>query len=228
MSKLSAVNYASKLQPAKQVLIVFHGLGDTGNGWSFLAEYLQRDPAFSHTKFVFPNAPVMPITANGGMSMPGWFDILEWNLSSSNVDSTGFLKSLKLVESFVKQEVDAGMDPSQIIVGGFSQGAALSLASSVTLPYKIGGFVSLSGFCIIPSILLNMKNDKNLSTPIFHGHGDMDPIVPFPVGKMSSEFFTEKCGMQNYSFNTYRGLEHSTSLEEINELVTFIKKTWNI
>lgn len=225
MSSLSAVRIAAKVQPAEQSLIIFHGLGDSGSGWSFLAEYLQRDPAFAQTKFIFPNSPNIPITVNGGTTMPGWFDILDWNLKSSNVDSPGFLKSLKSVENFVKEEIDEGMDPSNIIVGGFSQGAALALASSVTLPVKIGGFISLSGFCPTPTVINEIKNEFNISTPLFHGHGDCDPIVSYLIGKDAQEFYTKECNLQNYSFHKYTGLDHSTSPEEIADLVKFIRKT---
>lgn len=105
-----------------------HGLGDTGSGWGFLAQYLQqRDPAaFQHTNFVFPNAPELHVTANGGALMPAWFDILEWDPSFSKVDSDGFMNSLNSIEKTVKQEIDKGIKPEQIIIGGFSQGAALA------------------------------------------------------------------------------------------------------
>lgn len=224
----SAVRVAAKVQPAEQALIVFHGLGDSGSGWSFLADFLQRDPSFKHTKFIFPNAPTIPVTANGGMRMPAWFDILEWTLSPSRADIEGTFRSLNLVQEYVQEQIDAGIKPENIIVGGFSQGAAISLASSMTLPVKIGGFVSLSGFCCAPFEAFQSSKSKNTDTPIFHGHGDDDPVVALQSGQAAKEFYTKNCGMQNYNFKTYRGLEHSTSPEEILDLTEFIKKVFNL
>ena len=114
------------------------------------------------------------------------------------------------------------------IVGGFSQGAAISLASSMTLPVKVGGFVALSGFCCAPFEAFQSSSSKNLDTPIFHGHGDDDPVVPLQSGKAAKEFYTSKCGMQNYDFRVYRGLEHSTSPEEIFDLIEFIKNVFSM
>lgn len=225
---MNAVRVAARTQPAEQAMIIFHGLGDSGSGWSFLADYLQKDPAFSHTRFIFPHAPILPVTANGGMKMPAWFDIMEWSLTPSKVDTEGFQRSLGVAQIYVQEQIDAGIEPENIIVGGFSQGAALALASAVTLPVKIGGFVSLSGFCIIPKKLRQIKNVKNVDTPVFHGHGDCDPVVALSMGQQAKEFFTGECGIRHYDLRIYPGLEHSTSPEEMVDLVEFIKKIFKL
>lgn len=224
----SAVRVASRVQPAEQALIVFHGLGDTGSGWSFLADFLQRDPAFSRTRFVFPNAPSIPVTANGGMMMPAWFDILEWTLSPTKADTEGVFKSLDVIKRCVQEQIDSGINPENIIVGGFSQGAAISLAATMTLPVKIGGFVSLSGFICTSKDAFNRSSSKNLTTPVFHGHGDQDPIVPVKNGQLARDFYTKGCGLANYTFKTYPRLEHSTSPEEMVDLIAFIKKVFKL
>ncbi|CAI4622142.1 BFP_1a_G0035860.mRNA.1.CDS.1 [Saccharomyces cerevisiae] len=224
---MNGLRVAAKIQPARQTIIFLHGLGDTGSGWGFLAQYLQqRDPAaFQHTNFVFPNAPELHVTANGGALMPAWFDILEWDPSFSKVDSDGFMNSLNSIEKTVKQEIDKGIKPEHIIIGGFSQGAALALATSVTLPWKIGGIVALSGFCSIPGILKQHKNGINVKTPIFHGHGDMDPVVPIGLGIKAKQFYQDSCEIQNYEFKVYKGMAHSTVPDELEDLASFIKKS---
>lgn len=224
----SAIRIASKVQPAEQAMIIFHGLGDTGSGWSFFADFLQKDPAFHKTRFVFPNAPGIPVTVSGGMRMPAWFDILEWTLSPSKADTEGVFKSLDVIQQCVQEQIDSGIKPENIIVGGFSQGAAISLASTMTLPFKIGGFVSLSGFCCTPKDAFNNSTSKNLATPVFHGHGDEDPVVPLKSGQSAREFYTKDCGLQNYTFKVYSGLEHSTSPEEMVDLISFIKKVFKL
>lgn len=225
----NALRIASKVQPAEQALIILHGLGDSGSGWSFLADYLQRDPAFAHTRFIFPNAPSVPITVNGFMKTAAWFDIFEWSLTPSRVDTEGALKSLNVVQNYVQEQIDAGIKPENIIVGGFSQGAAIALAAAVTLPVKIGGFISLSGFCCTSAAgLSESKNSKNTDTPIFHGHGDYDQVVPLQKGQLAKNFYTKECGMKNYDFRTYHGLQHSTSPEEMLDIIDFIKRVFKL
>ncbi|KAM3160951.1 Acyl-protein thioesterase 1 [Lachancea thermotolerans] len=223
MSVINAIKIASKAQPAKQSLIFLHGLGDTGSGWSFLAELLQQDPAFRYTNFIFPNAPVMGITVNGNYPMPAWFDIRSWDNVQSQADVAGFLKSLHVVEKLVDEQIQNGVNPQNIVVGGFSQGAALALGSAVTLPTKIAGFVALSGFSIINDKLLELKSPANSDTPIFHGHGDQDTVIPLKYGHGVKQFFTKYCGISNYTMNVYSGMEHSASPEEIEDLVKFLK-----
>ncbi|CUS25139.1 LAQU0S28e00342g1_1 [Lachancea quebecensis] len=224
MSAINAIRIASKTQPAKQSLIFLHGLGDTGSGWSFLAEQLQRDPAFRNTSFIFPNAPVMGVTANGNDPTTAWFDIHSWDNVQLQPDESGFLKSLNVIEKLVGEQIQNGVDPQNIVVGGFSQGAALALASAATLPTKIAGFVSLSGFPMINDKLLEIKNATNSDTPVFHGHGDQDTIVPLNDGQSAKQFFTKRCGVSNYTLNIYPGMGHSACPEEIDDLVKFFKK----
>ena len=222
---LNAVRVASKAQPAKNVILVFHGLGDSGSGWSFLAEYLQRSPAFAHTRFVFPNAPNMRIDANGGMSMPAWFNIYDWANPDARVDVEGIKSSLKVINSFIQEQIDDGISPENIILGGFSQGAALTLASTVTSPYKLGGFFALSGFCRLKKEDLDsIAENKNKDTPVFHGHGNQDPIIPIQYGSDAKKFFEKYFHLSDYDFKSYRGMAHSTSLEEMQDLVQFLSK----
>ncbi|KAL3241608.1 palmitoyl-(protein) hydrolase [Nakaseomyces bracarensis] len=220
---MSAVRIASK-QPAKYAFIFLHGLGDSGQGWSFLADYLQNNQlGFESTKFIFPNAPVSPVTANGGMPMPSWFDIREWDWTTSNVDADGFKKSLQVVQSYVQQSINEGIEPSNIIVGGFSQGAALSLAAALTLDVKIGAFVVLSGFAYLRNELREIKNTINSETPVFHGHGEHDDVVPFQIGQASRDYFKQTGPLSNYTFKSYRGLGHSAAPEELDDLAKFLK-----
>lgn len=228
MASLSAVRIAARCQPAEQALIVFHGLGDSGHGWSFLAEYLQRDPAFSKTKFIFPNAPMIPITSNCNMKMPAWFDIPDWTFSQGNADVEGTIKSVHTLQEYIQEQVDSGIRPENIIVGGFSQGAAVALAAAAILPFKIGGIFSLSGFCQTQARLRQLKNNNNLETPVFHGHGDMDSVIRLSKGQEARDFFTKEIGIKNYNFQVYKGMEHTSSPEEIQDIIHFLKSSLKI
>lgn len=220
---MSALRIASK-QPAKYAVIFFHGLGDSGQGWSFLADYLQNhQTGFETTKFIFPNASIVPVTANGGMQMPSWFDIKEWDWTTSNVDVDGFKKSLQVVQNYVQESIREGIDPANIIVGGFSQGAALALAAASTLDVKIGAFVVLSGFAYLRNELRGIKNTINTDTPVFHGHGESDEVVPFHIGQVSRDYFKESVPLSNYTFKGYKGLTHSAGPEELDDVAKFLK-----
>lgn len=230
-----AVRVAARTKPATHALIVLHGLGDTGQGWSFLADELQAEPCFMNTNFIFPNAPHMPITANGGAHMPGWFDIEEWDPHMRKFDVNGYMQSLSEVEKYVQEQINLGIQPQNIIVGGFSQGAALALGCALNLKEKIGGIFALSGFInpgVKEVIWPNEEQEKlksgNLGTKIFHGHGDWDPIVALEKGKQAEEFMTGSCGFKDYSFHEYHGMEHSVCPQELKDLSSYIKSCWNM
>ncbi|SCU98266.1 LAMI_0F13806g1_1 [Lachancea mirantina] len=225
MPGLSAVRVGPVEQPAKSAVIFLHGIGDSGAGWAFFAETLTRDTAFSQTRFIFPNAPITNIVANGNNPMPAWFDVYDWNDLHAKQDTVGFLKSLEQVKAFVKEQMDLGIDPKNIVVGGFSQGAALALASALVLPVKIGGIVALSGMASANIDFLTGRNSLNRETPVFHGHGDADPVVPLALGKQARALYSDTCGLQSYEFHEYPGLAHSSCPEEILDTTAFIKKT---
>lgn len=222
---LNAIRVAAKAQPAKQAILVFHGLGDSGSGWSFLAEYLQRDPKFAHTRFVFPNAPTMAIDANGGMAMPAWFNIYEWGNPNAKIDVPGIKSSLNIINAFVQEQIDDGIAPENIVVGGFSQGAALSLATAVSSPHKLAGFFALSGFSRLnKEDLESIENNVNKDTPIFHGHGDMDPVISIQSGLEAKKFYEEHYEIKDYTFRAYQGMAHSTCAQEMSDLTEFLYK----
>ncbi|CAB4255456.1 similar to Saccharomyces cerevisiae YLR118C Acyl-protein thioesterase responsible for depalmitoylation of Gpa1p [Maudiozyma barnettii] len=230
-----AVRIASRTKPHTHVLIVLHGLGDTGQGWTFLASELQQEKCFDSTSFIFPNAPHIPITANSGMHMPGWFDIKEWDPHMKQFDTEGYLKSLQCVEDYVEEQMKNGIPAKNIIIGGFSQGAALTLGSTLNLKEKIGGFFALSGFINsgIKDVIWDNEVNKsakscNLDTPIFHGHGDWDPIVAIEKGKQAERYLTEECHFKDYNFHEYAHLEHSVAPQELRDLTNFIKKCWQM
>ncbi|PVG00503.1 alpha/beta-hydrolase [Serendipita vermifera] len=132
-------------------VIFLHGLGDSGYGWEPVAKMLARNPKLSHIKWILPNAPDQPVTLNFGMKMPSWFDIrsLDKDLTADDggEDADGMLASALSVNKIVTTQVDDENIPAnRIVVGGFSQGAALSLITGLTSERRLGGLVSLSGW----------------------------------------------------------------------------------
>ncbi len=139
-------------------VIFLHGLGDSGAGWAPVARLLSRNPKLHHIKWILPHAPVQRVTLNMGMSMPSWFDIasldadLMGGLSEDGIradrseDQQGILSSALAVSNIITKEVDDGIDSKKIVVGGFSQGAALTLVTGLTSERRLGGLVCLSGW----------------------------------------------------------------------------------
>ncbi|KAI5968131.1 hypothetical protein KGF57_000251 [Candida theae] len=227
MSAISAIRHNAATTPAKAAIIFLHGLGDTGEGWSWLPQLVNQTnliPDSQAINYVFPNAPQIPITVNGGMIMPGWFDIYEFGNPNAKQDVEGFFKSCHVLQSLIQEQIDKyHIPPHKIIIGGFSQGAAISLAAVSLLSYKIGGVVALSGFCAVGEELeKRLIKDVNFDTPIFQGHGTADPIVAYDFGKRTSELY-QKLGYKNLKFNTYPGVAHSASEEELIDVVKFLK-----
>ncbi|ODQ67903.1 acyl-protein thioesterase 1 [Nadsonia fulvescens var. elongata DSM 6958] len=204
--------------------IFLHGLGDSGNGWRFLAEEARRQNRLSHVKFVFPDAPNIPVSLNYGMVMPAWYNIRQLAQVQENQDEDGILQSVGRLEKIIEEEKDSGVASDRIIIGGFSQGAAISLATSVLLKEKIGGVVALSGYMPIHEKILNIFTKNNLHTPYFCGHGTADNVIQFKWGRNTKDFLIQELGIKNVEWHTYSGLVHSVAPEEIEDLFTFLEK----
>ncbi|KDE04249.1 hypothetical protein MVLG_05277 [Microbotryum lychnidis-dioicae p1A1 Lamole] len=182
-------------------IIFSHGLGDSAAGWYPFAQALA--PRFKHVKWVLPTAPTQPVTLNGGMPMNSWFDIRSLTpTNSSQEDERGLLASVRTISDLVASEVDAGIPANRIVVGGFSQGAVVSLAVGATLERKLAGLISLSGFLMLADKLKSMQVDHAPSYPVFWGHGTGDPVVRYQWGEMSVQKLRE-LGWKNIQFESY-------------------------
>lgn len=216
-------------KPATAAIIFVHGLGDSGEGWSWFPQLVQRSNLIKNHEeinFVFPHAPNMPITANGGYVMPGWFDIYEFGNVNAKQDIAGFLKSVNVLKSLIKEQTDKKIPAERIIIGGFSQGAAVALATASLIDIKLGGVIGLSGFCPIKSTIEKDFKPINFNTPVFQGHGTSDPIISFQWAQETSEFY-KKLGFKDYTFKSYPGVAHSADERELADVQTFINKILN-
>ncbi len=203
------------------VIIWMHGLGADGNDFAPVVPQFQI-PGLS-IKFVFPHAPKIPVTINGGMVMRAWYDILSMDIDS-RADVEGVLASEKLVHELIEEQVDAGFKHDRIVLAGFSQGGAMSLHVSTRLNKKIAGIIALSSYLPVPQLLLENKSTTNLGTPVFMGHGTQDPVVPYSLGKTSRDKLIQagyKIDWHNYP------IQHGVSTDEIMDikqwLITNIK-----
>jgi len=206
-------------------VIMAHGLGDSGAGWVSLAENWRRRQKFDEVKFIFPNAPMIPITVNQGMKMPGWYDIPTFKDLTSRHDEVGILKSQEYFHGLVDSEVAAGIPSNRIVLGGFSQGGAMAIFSGITATKKLGGIFGLSCYLLLHDRIKNFVPEDNINkeTPIFMGHGDSDPLVLPRWGQLTAEMMTKEGYKVN--FKMYRGLEHSADPDEIDDVEKFLNET---
>lgn len=163
----------------KATVIWLHGLGDSGDGFAPVAPQLAL-PAELGVRFVFPHAPVQPVTINGGMLMRSWYDIKSADLEK-RADEQGVKDSAAKVEQLIDNEIANGIPANKIILAGFSQGGVISLHLAPRLKYKLAGVMALSTYMCVPQKLADEAKQTALN--IFMAHGSEDNVVPLSAGK---------------------------------------------
>jgi phospholipase/carboxylesterase len=177
---LETVERCSAPNPSASV-IWLHGLGADGHDFEALIPQLAW-PGAPAIRYVFPHAPVRPVTVNGGMQMRAWYDILSIE-SERDHDRHGIADSVRQVEALVARECERGIPSSRIILAGFSQGGAIALQLALSYPHKLAGLIALSSYLLFDKELENRLHEVNRDTAVFVGHGTMDPMVPLRMGK---------------------------------------------
>lgn len=180
--------------PAGSV-IWLHGLGADGHDFEPIVPEL-RLPADLALRFVFPHAPVRPVTVNGGMRMRAWYDILSFD-GDGRADETGLRESSAMLLDLVDREIARGADPSRIVLAGFSQGAAVVMHVGLRYPTRLAGLMLLSTYMPLPGSfdtdVANSESAQPRTVPVFMAHGTFDPVLPYALGKESAGLI-EKAG----------------------------------
>ena len=197
-------------------VIWLHGLGADGRDFADLPGMLNL-PAQMSIRFLFPHAPMRPITLNGGMTMRGWYDLTGLEASRKE-DLEGLQASSDLVTALIHQEVARGIPADQILLGGFSQGGALSLYLGLRYPNRLAGIVALSAYLPAASRICVECSEANRNTRVFMGHGLHDPMVSLQSGNASRKVL-EKLGYP-ITWRTYP-IEHSICEPEMRDLAKF-------
>uniref|UniRef100_A0A8C5WZ32 Acyl-protein thioesterase 1 n=1 Tax=Laticauda laticaudata TaxID=8630 RepID=A0A8C5WZ32_LATLA len=203
---------------ATAAVIFLHGLGDTGHGWAEAFAGIKSP----HVKYICPHAPIMPVSLNMNMAMPSWFNIFGL-APDSQEDEAGIKQASENVNTLIEQEVRNGIPSNRIMLGGFSQGGALSLYTALTTQQKLGGVIALS--CWLPmrtSFPQSSINCINKDISILQCHGDSDPLVPLMFGSVTSETLKKMLNTGNISFKIYSGMMHSSCIEEMMDVKKFI------
>jgi phospholipase/carboxylesterase len=170
----------------KASVIWLHGLGDSGDGFAPVAPQLALPSALG-VKFIFPHAPVQPVTINGGMEMRSWYDIKSMELDK-RADEQGVKDSAAKVAQLIEQEIASGISADKIILAGFSQGGVVSLHLAPRLAHKLGGVMALSTYMCVPEKLQDEAKQHHLN--IFMAHGSQDDVVPTSAGRSAFEVLT--------------------------------------
>ena len=201
-------------------VIWLHGLGADGHDFEPIIPELRLDPGIN-IRFVFPHAPMMPVTINQGFVMRAWFDIRTADIGAE-VDEKGILASAKLVNDLIETEIDNGIAPERIMLAGFSQGGAIVLQAGLRYPKRLGGIIALSAFLPLAGSLQSEKSDANAALPIFLAHGSEDPVVPVDLGYRAQKVL-EREGYE-VEWHEYRGMAHSVSEQEIFHLAEWLEQ----
>ena len=212
MSLLPAVEHETAANPTHSI-IWLHGLGADGHDFApIVPELVAKDwPAL---RFVFPHAPVRPVTVNGGVPMRAWYDIAGFDLLSRQ-DEAGIRASIAATEALIAREQERGVPSERIVLAGFSQGVAIALAAGLRHAQKLAGIVALSTYVPMGASLAAERHAANAATPIFWGHGTADPVVILQRG-VDSRTLLESLGY-HVDWHTYP-MPHSVNAQEIADL----------
>ncbi|SGZ00404.1 BQ5605_C034g11346 [Microbotryum silenes-dioicae] len=202
-------------------LVFCHGFGATASDW----QDLHRLPGLDHLKVILPQAPLRAISINSMQPMPAWFDILSMSHAArtqdGDEDEEGLGESVDDLTQIIQTEIDAGIAPGRIVIGGFSQGAALAMKLGLAGKLRLGGVVALSGYT--PLQWKFMLSPWARETPVFVGHGTADSVISFSTGEAGVARL-RGAGLQRLEFQTYPGMAHSACLEELQDLTRWLQK----
>ncbi|CAJ1392086.1 unnamed protein product [Effrenium voratum] len=197
--------------PHDATVIWLHGLGDTGEGWADVGPQLQQ--RLPSVRFLFPTAAEQPVTVNGGMWMPSWFDINSLNPNNFQLNPPGLKQSARYVLALVEEEVKKGVPPDRVVLAGFSQGGAVVLEAA--LKGEVKTVLVLSSF-------LGSRWPRQLEDPpeVHFFHGEADPVVPIDWGMRSLKKL--KASGVKVSFTSYEGMQHSACAQELEDIAAVL------
>lgn len=215
---LDTIDIETAPQPQASI-VVLHGLGADGNDFVPFAQQVDLRAA-GPVRWVFPHAPVMPVTINGGYRMRAWYDILAGDLRQRQ-DEKGLRSSLARIEELIAREKERGIPADRIVLAGFSQGCAMALLTGLRHEERLAGIVGMSGYLPLAETTGGERSDANRLTPIFLAHGTMDPVVPLIAGQMSRDAL--RALGHDVEWHEYP-MPHSVCMEEVRDLTAWLLK----
>jgi phospholipase/carboxylesterase len=209
---MDAIQIETGPKPAAAV-IWLHGLGADGHDFEPIVPELELSKP---VRFVFPHAPIRPVTINNGMRMRAWYDIFQFG--GGREDEEGLRASQKLVEELIRAQ---GMPPGKIVLAGFSQGGAIVLQAGLRQAERLAGIMALSCYLPIASTVAAERSAANQAVPIFMAHGRFDDVIPVQRAQASREAL-EKLGY-GVEWHEYP-MPHSVCPPEIADISAWLAK----
>ncbi|RXR08790.1 alpha/beta hydrolase [Pseudoxanthomonas composti] len=194
-----------------------HGLGADGHDFAPIVPELLR-PGWPALRFVFPHAPVRPVTINNGMRMRAWYDIAGMDFAT-RADAAGVAASVEQVEALIAREAERGVPPQRVLLAGFSQGGAITLAVGTRRHQPLAGLIALSTYLPDPAGLARYGTQAATVQPVFAAHGSHDPVVPFAAGQASAQALQQA----GYSVDWHSyPMAHQVCAEQIADLTRWV------
>lgn len=193
--------------------VFLHGLGDSPKGWQFL-----KDERFAKVDWTLPSGTKRPISMARGFEMNGWFDVWDRPIdSNSKDDENGILESVSRIHAVLDEMIEAGAKSENIFVGGFSQGGAVALLATYTYKKQLAGCICLSGWLQLRNRFSTLLNDANDNTPLFWGHGSLDPVVLVDTLQTGLSSMNEHL-TSSIEYHEYKEMKHRIVTEEMKHL----------
>jgi phospholipase/carboxylesterase len=219
---MTDLNDAVVIEPAGKVdaaVIWLHGLGADGHDFEPIVPMLGSRNT-GHIRFIFPHAPPIPVTINGGFVMRAWYDVLEMDITR-RADETGVRASAGIMRDFIEAEIGKGIEPHRIVAAGFSQGGAVALHTGLRYSKGLAGILALSCYLPVPGTLKAEVHAANASVPLFMAHGNHDPVIHVSAGEYSRDLL-RSLGYE-VDWHTYP-IPHSVSPQEIEAIAGWLAK----
>lgn len=198
-------------------VIWLHGLGANGHDFEPIVPELGL-PDSAGVRFVFPHAPSIPVTINGGMVMPAWYDIIDMTMDR-HIDHDQIMQSSEEIHKLIQREIDRGIRSDRIVIAGFSQGGAVAYQAALSYPQTLAGLMALSTYLATYETI--KAHEANLTLSILICHGTYDMVVPEPLGKKAVDFI-ESMGYHP-QYQTYP-IQHGVGPEEIADISDWLIK----
>ena len=199
-------------------VIWLHGLGADGRDFEPIVPELRLPQSLS-LRFVFPHAPIRPVTLNQGMRMRAWYDILQ--LGGGREDDPGIRASQKSLEDLIAREGSRGIAPGRVVLAGFSQGGAIALQTALRYDERLAGTLALSTYLPLAPTLAAERNPANRDVPIFMAHGSQDPMIPLDRARASRDALAAL----GYAVEWREyPMQHSVCLEEIADIAAWLTR----
>ena len=218
---LDAIEIETAPNPTASV-IWMHGLGADGNDFAPIVPEIGPG-GLPGIRFIFPHAPMQPVTINNGYVMRAWYDVSLGDLEgkSRQADETGVRASQAAIEKLIARENQRGIASHNIIVAGFSQGGAIALQTGLRHPGRVAGVMALSTYLPLADRLPAEASTMNRDVPIFYAHGTYDPVIPLAMASRSRD----KLGELGYQVEWHEyPMPHSVCAEEIAEIGNWLRK----